>query len=238
VKPEKAGLFKSLSKKDAFFLLTLVAVQLVILHGKFVAMVLFDQTTFSAYVDPGPVAHGTILVGSLWFFGLKATRIGSEWKVFLGAAISIAMIVVMSVVRHAIIISVLTLFCYMVAITVVFIDDYFEREMEIDFWKLVFGAGMKGMQFALVLFGIGMALLRVLADSKNESTWGFLTTFFSATIAMVATIYLLVNWVMFPCWRKLAEAYAQEPAHNGALSAQARSMRRRAKKKARNGRFL
>ncbi len=217
--------------KDLLFLVTLIAVQLIVLYGKVLAMVVTSQVEigvfFKSITDTNLTTYSAIIIGALFYFFLKISKTTPQFKVFAGAMVGLIAMIVIGYVRHSTVITILLLFCYVVATLIIFIDHYFEKNLDNEFWELVFGASMKGLQLVIALFGIGMIVLRLFVEKKVEVKAGFLSTFLSATVSIVAILFMLANWVFLPCWLKLVEGHTKEPERTRTPIVRARELRRK-----------
>ncbi len=217
---------RGVSSKDWLFLACLLAIQACVIYGKSLVAVMFAQGVFSDYPDPSPLVLGLALFNAFWFLGLKISHFASDQKLSLAGALSISTLCVEIVVTHSVVVSILTMICYIYATAVIIFDDYVDREMDIEFWQLALKLSVQAVQVSVVIFGIGMALLRYFSNGIGENNSDFLTTFFYATFCFAATMFLFINWVLLPCWLRLVDGHTLAPIVKRPLGLRARQLRR------------
>lgn len=198
---------------DLYFLTVLLGVQILILYGKQVSIFLFNGgESFSPRLW-SVETHILILAASVIFTLLKMKKCEEQVIGFWGGLVGILIVVMISVEVRSIIISAMMLFLFIVSTFVVVIDKYANDQMSEDFWALLFSASFKGIQFSLILFGLGMTLIKFVSEGKGEKVDSFLTTFFSATFSMVGIMYVMMHWALLPCWKQLVRKHKKDVAH-------------------------
>lgn len=200
-----AGKFRKPGFKDYLFFATTLIAQLSILHGKFLSLAIFGdgQVRFS---DVRLDIHLVGLMGSCVLLVLITSATKPQMRIWAGSILALVSVSAMSTIRESVIISAMLLLFYAVAVIALFIDAYRSEKLDDEIWKLLFDTSIKGIQFMIAIFGIGMILLRYLSARIAEAPTGFLTTFTSASLSMTIIVFIFANWAIMPCWENYLSA--------------------------------
>jgi hypothetical protein len=189
------------------FCLWLAVGHLVVLYGRY----FFRRALADG--DPAMSAPGLhaplILALACGAFGItRDAALGMQSKVFIGLVVGTAASVLMRIGSgpFSALACAVHFYLFFTGLVAVSLHDFLHRAMQKEFWNLLFDYMAKMIQYFLVLFVGGAAVLRYIYPEGRQ--FEFRADLYYCGIAVIFSFMFILYWVMVPAWGRLAEGYA------------------------------
>ncbi|AEI15418.1 hypothetical protein Flexsi_1779 [Flexistipes sinusarabici DSM 4947] len=189
-------------------MLAIVVGELVAIHGKAASSFLFAGGASFLREIPRPIWVYLILaISSVIYILLRLTKWNPSTKMLAGVFVGfIATIGMQLNDNSSSLILFLQLFVYATATGILWIESYFQLDLEKDFWKFMFENVFKSIRYILVVYGAMVVVLRYISSSNGEKTIGFITTLSYPTVIVLGVVFMIGYWVLLPSWERYVVA--------------------------------
>lgn len=189
----------------------------VTIHGKALAYLLFGEGPRFAQAEwEAAAVYAASLSLAVLLQAVRTYGGGIDTKASLTMFLTIAgpFVLQAAAYRKSALVFILQLYLLAVASSVAVIEPLFERNMSREFWKILLDGILKAVRYILLLFTAGIAIVRFIADSGEESVDNFLTTLFYPTLLMMISLGLIFRWILVPSLEQVLVVFEEGGEEN------------------------
>ncbi len=195
------------------YFLVLTISQIFIIHGKSISSFAFsEKNTFINSNYHNIETYISICVISLLFLLIKNLKLNIYYQSLLFSTVGLigASIIQYFALSESTLIFLLHLYIFAVSGVIIILEPLFSKDLNLDFWKMIFEYMVKLIKYFMIIFGALVAVLKFLSQKNNETTDGFLTTLFYPSIILIISFFMIAYWIMIPSWNKIVDGSKEE----------------------------